>query len=58
MHRDIPIGQHGELLRVEARGDEVRVANGTRWEQRLTLEEAWELAEAIDEVATASSSDG
>ena len=56
MHRDVPVGQRGEVIRVEARGDEVRLANGTHWEQRLTREEAWRLAEAIDEVATSSSS--
>ena len=58
MHREVPVPEHGEVIRVEARGDEVRLANGTRGEQRLTREEAWRLAEAIDEVATASSSDG
>ena len=58
MHRDVPVGQRGEVIRVEARGDEVRLANGTRWEQRLTREEAWRLAEALDEVATSSSGDG
>ncbi len=58
MHQDVPVGERGEVIRVEARGDEVRLANGTRWEQLLTREEAWSLAEAIDEVATASSSGG
>ena len=55
MRRDVPVGDRGEVIRVEARDDQVRLANGTRWEQRLTREEAWRLAEALDEVATSSS---
>ena len=40
MRLNMPVGERGEVIRVEGRGGEVRLANGTRWEQRLTREEA------------------
>lgn len=54
MRKDLPVGKQGEVIRVEARGTEIHLANGSRWAQRLTREEAWRLAEAIDAVATST----
>ena len=50
---DVPIGERGELIRIEARGDAIRLSRRGVWEQRLSREEAWRLAEAIEAVATA-----
>ena len=52
---DVPIGEHGERIRVETRGEDVRVSRAGVWEQRISREEAWRLAEALDTVATAAS---
>ncbi len=41
-----------EAIRVEATTDGLLLTNGDRWRQPLTREEAWRLAEAIDELAT------
>ena len=30
MRRDVPVDEHGDVIRVEALDDEVRLANGTR----------------------------
>ncbi len=49
---EVGVGEGGERIRVERTRSGLRLANGDRWEQRLTLEEAWRLAEAIDELAT------
>ncbi len=50
---DVPIGEHGESIRVETRDHDVRISRRGAWEQRLSREEAWRLAEAIETVATA-----
>ncbi len=54
---DVPIGEHGERIRVETRGEDVRMSRASVWEQRISREEAWRLAEALDTVATAPSDD-
>ena len=41
-------------IRIEADEDGVLLRNVGRWTQRLTREEAWRLAEALDEAATRS----
>lgn len=42
----------GETIRIEADREGLWLSNADRWEQRLTRQEAWRLAEAIDEAAT------
>ncbi len=49
---DVSIIGGSETIRVAARGDSITIGNRSRWRQRLTREEAWRLAEALDEVAT------
>ncbi len=49
---EIDVGEGGESIRVSRTRSGLLLANGDRWEQRLTLEGAWRLAEAIDELAT------
>ncbi len=49
---EVSISGGGETIQVVARGDGIAISHGNRWRQRLTREEAWRLAEALDEVAT------
>ena len=49
---EVSISGGNETIRVALRGDGITIDNGDRWRQRLTREEAWRLAEALDEVAT------
>ena len=48
----VRVGDRGESIRVSRTRSGLLLASGDRWEQRLTLKEAWRLAEAIDELAT------
>ena len=52
---EVPIGERGETIRVEAGENAVHLSRRGAWEQRLTREEAWRLAEAIEHVASAPS---
>jgi hypothetical protein len=47
----------GEVLRIHAVEGEVELSSEGRWTLSLAREEAWELAEAIDEVATAAAAE-
>ena len=49
---EVSIADGTESIRVEADRLGLMLSNGTRWQQRLTRDEAWRLAEAIDAVAT------
>ncbi len=49
---EVNVGEGGERIRVVRTRCGLLLANGDHWEQRLTLEEAWRLAEAIDELAS------
>ena len=49
---EVSIASGAESIRVEVDRLGLMLSNGTRWQQRLTREEAWRLAEAIDAVAT------
>jgi hypothetical protein len=49
---EVSVADGAESIRVEADGLGLVLSNGTHWQQRLTREEAWRLAEAIDELAT------
>ncbi len=49
---EVAVGDGGERIRVERTHSGLLLNNGDRWEQRLTLEEAWRLAEVIDELAS------
>ena len=49
---EVAVGEGGERIRVARTPTGLLLANGDHWEQRLTLEEAGRLAEAIDELAT------
>ncbi len=49
---EVAVGEGGGRIRVVRTPTGLLLANGDRWEQRLTLDEAWRLAEAIDELAT------
>lgn len=51
---EVSIANGAETIRIEVDRGGLRISNGTRWQQRLTREEAWRLAEAIDSVATAA----
>ncbi len=44
----------GESIRVESSRHGITLTNGSKWSQALTREEAWQLAEAIDAVATSA----
>lgn len=44
--------RQGESIVVRVEGREVVLENQAHWLQRLTREEAWRLAEALDEMAT------
>ncbi len=52
---EVSIAAGAETIRVEVDRSGLLIANGTRWQQRLTREEAWRFAEAIDAVATRAS---
>ena len=49
---EVEIAGGAERIRVEVDGDGVLLRRDGRWRQRLTREESWRLAEALDEVAT------
>ena len=49
---DVPLRGVREPFRVEATNDTVRLLRRGVWEQNLSREEAWRLAEAIERVAT------
>ncbi len=49
---DVPIGKRGEVIRVEGDTNRVRLSRLGAWEQRLSREEAWRLAEAIEDIAS------
>lgn len=53
---EIPLDSDGRLL-VVRRGDAVSLRRPGRWEQALTLEQAWRLSEALDAAATAAAPD-
>ncbi len=54
---EVSIAAGAETIRVEVDRSGLLISNGSRWDQRLTREEAWRLAEAIDSVATAAGRD-
>ena len=54
---DVGIQQRRSRIRVESEQGGVRLARPGHWEEQLTREEAWELAEALDAVATAGPED-
>ena len=54
---EVSIAGGAEAIRIEADRFGLLISNGTRWRQSLTREEAWRLAEAIDQVATRSSNE-
>ena len=47
----------GQRLEVRIVDGDVELAHAGIWSQRLTREEAWQLAEALDAVATADDED-
>lgn len=49
--------ESGESLTVRLVDGVVEIAREDRWLQRLTREEAWQLAEVLDDVATAAADD-
>ncbi len=49
---EVPVSGGAETIRVEVTTDGLLLTNGSRWRQSLTREEAWRLAEAVDELAT------
>ena len=51
---EVSIADGTESIRVEPGRRGVTLTNGTRWQQQLTREEAWRLAEAIDAAATSA----
>lgn len=53
---EVEIAGGRERIYVEADDDGLLLRNEGHWLQRLTREEAWRLAEAIDEAATRSPS--
>ena len=54
---EVTVGGGAETIRVQADRAGITLTNGTRWRQALTREEAWQLAEAIDAVATSAGED-
>lgn len=42
----------GERLRIRIDHDQVHLENPDQWQQRLSREDAWRLAEALDDLAT------
>lgn len=44
----------GERLRISVDRDAVQLENPGAWHQRMTREDAWRLAEALDELATSA----
>ena len=51
---EVSIADDAQTIRIEFDRSGLLISNGTRWQQRLTREEAWRLAEAIEAVATAA----
>ena len=49
---EIAVGEGDERIRVVRTPSGLLLASGDRWALRLTLAEAWRLAEAIDELAS------
>ena len=54
---EVTVADGAEIIRIEADRAGITLTNGTRWRQALTREEAWQLAEAIDAVATSARKD-
>ena len=54
---DVSVADGAETIRVEPSRRGITLTNGSKWSQALTREEAWQLAEAIDAVATSTSED-
>ena len=54
---EVTVGGGAETIRVQADRAGITLTNGTRWRQALTREEAWQLAEVIDAVATSAGKD-
>ncbi len=50
----ITVGDGAETIRIEPTHHGIVLMNGSKWSQVLTREEAWQLAEAIDAVATSA----
>ena len=51
--REVPIRDVEQALRVVRVGDRIVLELPGRWRLRLRRPEAWELAEVLDEIATA-----
>ena len=49
---EVSVAGGAETIRVEATPAGLLLTNGSRWRKPLTREEAWRLAEALDELAT------
>ena len=49
---EVSITDGAQTIRVQVDANGLLISNGTRWQQRLTREEAWRLAEAIEAVAS------
>ena len=47
----------GERLRISIEHDVVQIENPGAWHQRMTREDAWRLAEALDDLATGAVED-
>ncbi len=54
--REISVGD-GAILVVERVRGTVTLERPGRWHETLTLEQVWELSEALDAIATAASGD-
>ena len=54
---EVTVAGGPETIRVERSRRGITLTNGNKWSQTLTREEAWQLAEAIDAVATSTSED-
>ena len=51
---EVTVADGAETIRVEPSRDGMTLRNGAKWSQALTRKEAWQLAEAIDAVATSA----
>ena len=49
---EVTVAGGAETIRVEPSPRGIMLTNGAKWSQALTRKEAWQLAEAIDAVAT------
>ena len=49
---EVTVADGSETIRIEPSRRGITLRNGSKWNQVLTREEAWRLAEAIDAVAT------